>query len=735
MAARGVWAQRHVRADLGMRVAIQRELAADGPLLIDEVCFRVPGPRDPVAAIPSLPCEGVVHLDLSRGLGPHTVEWLMSGNETSDSTTKTAWNRPVLGDPGFDPPSETGETASAPTPRPNAARYLSSAALDAALTADVAARLRGSDAIALTVRVPSSAWVAPLKSAFASLNDRLEIFARDGSSRTQHKAESSNDQVSEYLSTGRSVVGIANSIAMLPRSLVATADANVDVRADARVVCDAIARFVGAPLPTEQIEGLGSLDFHDIVSAFRAGSTTTEIVERLRLAARRLSSPRDDRLPRLTDAVEYGPVRAWGLALGRDFDDYRAGRIAWRDVGANAVFAGEPGLGKTYFARVLAAHLGIPLIASSISETFASSAGYLDSVIKAIRDTFSRAEASAPCALLWDEIDALPMRVSLDGRSSSWWTPVVTEFLTLLDSAVSSDRAGVCVWAATNYADRIDPALVRPGRLDRIIHFAAPAADGIAPIARHHLDGELRGVDLSGIGQLGLGRSPAEIAAAVKNGRRAARQAGRSLAYDDLVEALAPRGDIDPATLLRISSHEAGHAVTAIALGADEVVAADVIETAQSFGRTVMRRRAGIETRTTIENRVTAQLGGRAAEALLFDGDCSANSGGDGSSDLAIATRLIAALHFSSGLGGGDLAYLGDEKAAAEMMRLDARLRTAVNAELVRLHDRAIEILRRERAALDAIAQALAERRHLAGDEIRRLFAENSNPREKPESC
>jgi hypothetical protein len=51
------------------------------------------------------------------------------------------------------------------------------------------------------------------------------------------------------------------------------------------------------------------------------------------------------------------------------------------------------------------------------------------------------------------------------------------------------------------------------------------------------------------------------------------------------------------------------------------------------------------------------------------DGDCSANSGGDGSSDLAIATRSIAALHFSAGLGGGDLAYLGDETAAAEMMR------------------------------------------------------------------
>jgi len=73
MAARSVWAQRHMRIDLGMRVAIQRELAADGPLPLDEICTRVIGPRDPIAAIASLACEGVVHLDLSSGFGLHTV--------------------------------------------------------------------------------------------------------------------------------------------------------------------------------------------------------------------------------------------------------------------------------------------------------------------------------------------------------------------------------------------------------------------------------------------------------------------------------------------------------------------------------------------------------------------------------------------------------------------------------------------------------------------------------------
>jgi hypothetical protein len=252
----------------------------------------------------------------------------MSDNETSDTATKTAGGRPVLGDPDVDLPEEEAAAAGEAATSPDAARCLSSAVLDAALTADVAARLRGSDAIALTVRVPSSAWVAPLKSAFVRLNNRLELVARDGSSRTQHKAESGNDEVSKYLLSGRSVVGIANSIAMLPRSLVAAADANVVARADARVVCDAIARFIGASLPLEQIEGLGSLDFHDIVSAFRAGSTTTEIVERLRLAARRLSSPRDDRLPRLTDAVEYGPARAWGSGSRQGFTTAPSGSCA-----------------------------------------------------------------------------------------------------------------------------------------------------------------------------------------------------------------------------------------------------------------------------------------------------------------------------------------------------------------------------------------------------------------------
>ncbi|MET4260009.1 cell division protease FtsH [Bradyrhizobium sp. S3.12.5] len=624
------------------------------------------------------------------------------------------------------PPEEAENYA--PRERLEPVRCIVDAALDAALSDDVRTRLSGPEAVAVVIRVPAAAWVAPVETAIERLNPRARVFARDGSNKSGHKSDVGNGEVAGHLARGRTVVGIAPSIAMLPRALVAAADLTVELKIASDIVGRAIARFTEVATAPEGIEKLGHLDLHDIVSAFRGGSKPAEIVERLDRTALRLSSPRTDRLPLLADAIEYGRARDWGLALGKDFSEYQKNSgLAFRDIGANALFAGAPGLGKTYYCRILCAHLGIPLIATSIAETFATSAGYLDSVIKAVRDTFAKAEASAPCAILWDEIDALPSRATLGRNSnlSSWWTPVVAEFLTLLDSAAGGDRPGVFVWGATNYPDRVDPALIRPGRLDRVIHFAEPGPDGIVSIARHHLAGELAGVDLAPIGQLGLGCSPAEIAGAVKTARSAARAAKRAIAYDDLVEALAPRVDLDARTLRRIAEHEAGHAVTAIALSVDDVVAVDIGGDRGALGRTVMRQHTLIETRATIESRVVAQLGGRAAEVVIYDGDCSANAGGGESSDLARSTEAVAALRVSMGLGDG-LAYLGDPASAMQALRFDPKLKAAVDRDLATLHARAVEIVRRHRKALDAIATALVERRHLSGDEVRRIFAKHS---------
>lgn len=612
--------------------------------------------------------------------------------------------------------------------RPDAPRCLADAAVEAALTEETLARLKG-EALAVVVRVPGASWVAPIEGAIKRLNDRARVIARDGSSRTEHKADIGNGDVARQLAAGKAVVGIAALASILPRALTAAADLTIEIGVDADVLGAAVARFTkSAPAP-EPIEGLGALDFDDLVSGFRAGSGPAKIAERLRRSARRLTAPREDRLPKLVDALEYGEARDWGLALGQSFSDFQNLRVPWSEAGAgaNALFGGPPGLGKTYFARILANHLGVPLIAASLSDIFATSAGYLDSVIKGVRDVFGKAEANAPAAILWDELDALPSREifrnnNSRSNASSWWTPVIAEFLLQLDSAIAGRRRAVFVWAASNYPSRVDPALLRPGRLDRVIHFRPPGPEGIVSILRHHLEGELPGVDLTAIGQLGLGRSPAEIAAAVPSARRAARAAKRPLGYDDLLEALAPRIDVDDATLQRIANHESGHVVTALALNVDEVVAVDVVGNAGAYGRTVMRQRPGIETRATIENRAISQLGGRAAECEIYDGDCAGNSGGDASSDLGVATCAVTALRISMGLGG-ELTYRGGPEAVTQLLRTDPLLRAAVDGDLARLHGRAVDIIRRHRSALDAIAAALLERRHLTGDDARAIFA------------
>jgi hypothetical protein len=89
-------------------------------------------------------------------------------------------------------------------------------------------------------------------------------------------------------------------------------------------------------------------------------------------------------------------------------------------------------------------------------------------------------------------------------------------------------------------------------------------------------DSVANGGDLTAIGQLALGQSPAELSAAVRTARRLVRQAQRTLDYDDLIGAIAPRDELESSTLRRVAVHEAGHAVVALALGVDEFVAVSI---------------------------------------------------------------------------------------------------------------------------------------------------------------
>ncbi|MFC6791753.1 hypothetical protein ACFQE0_20450 [Methylobacterium komagatae] len=174
---------------------------------------------------------------------------------------------------------------------------------------------------------------------------------------------------------------------------------------------------------------------------------------------------------------------------------------------------------------------------------------------------------------------------------------------------------------------------------------------------------------------------------------------------------------------MRSALHEAAHAVGAEVLRIAHVEQVDLILRETAAGGTSMRSRLGpLPTRDGLERMVTSLLCGRAAETV-FLGEASAGSGGDATSDLARATAFVAGIHGSFGLGGG-IIYRGPMEAVAHTLAADHALRAAVEADLARLQGEAERLVSEYQDVVQAVAEALLERRVLGGDALRRLIAE-----------
>ena len=168
---------------------------------------------------------------------------------------------------------------------------------------------------------------------------------------------------------------------------------------------------------------------------------------------------------------------------------------------------GPPGCGKTFIARAIAGELGAKFFTISIADILDP---YLGKSEKNVHDIFQYARRQAPCVLFIDEVDALGQRRT--SMTSSLLRGVVNQMLTELDG-VSQDNEGVYVLAATNQPWDVDPALRRPGRLDRTILVVPPDEEARAEIFRHHLEGRpVENVELKKLAKASNGLSGADIA-------------------------------------------------------------------------------------------------------------------------------------------------------------------------------------------------------------------------------
>ena len=464
-----------------------------------------------------------------------------------------------------------------------------------------------------------------------------------------------------------------------------------------------------ARLPDDaHCKGLGP---DDLVLALRSPTLTGAIA-----ALVAATTPATTEGPGLADFPLPREVREPVEQMVADLLAWKAGEIPWKDVSRGLLLAGPPGCGKTEVPRLIARSAGITVVSGSIAD-WSAEGGRGSEVVKAMREAFGKAAASAPSVLFLDELDAVGDRDRVGDNNRTWTEYVVTALLAAMDGFEGLE--GVVLMGATNHPDRIDRAVRRPGRFDKVLSLGYPTHELIPAAIRWQAWPDLADIDLTGLAARAVGMSGADIAAWVRSARALARRERHPLGVEHLESTLNELRPPLPSQLRwQIAVHEAGHAVT----GAATAVARPLMLAIQGGGgvtRQSLERRG--QRRGDLIDALAIDLGGRAAELIVF-GQPSGGAGGDSTSDLARATQTAATLELSLGLGA-DLLWLGDPDTVLARLRVEPFLRARIEARLQEAQARALRLVEANRSVLVEMATALVRTGLLTGPALEALVA------------
>jgi hypothetical protein len=543
------------------------------------------------------------------------------------------------------------------------------------------------------------------------------VLARDGSSAKEHVPERGNDSIAPALHKRSSIIGIApNPKQHLPRDLLRAAEYHVVIGSLDPAAISLVIKAVTGKAPSDPLDAelARTADILDLCIAVHRDLSPEECVVRLGEIIRKKGLI-DATGPSLEELSGYGDARQWGLDLASDLQKFREGHIRWEEIEKSLLLAGPPGVGKTQYAKALSRSLSLPLISTSVADW--NSSPYLSGTLSAMKNVFAQARRLAPsgvCVFI-DELDGISNRGNLKGEYVEYWSQIVNLLLESLSFA--SEIPGTIICAATNFPEKIDPAVLR--RFDRTIHIEKPSTDDLVSIFRHHLKNALKDDDVMPVALAARGATGANVAGWVRRARGQARRAKRDLVIDDLLAVVTSGRPAFPPKLARaICIHEAGHIIVASLVVGCTPSSVSIIDTGAIT--TIDIELAQSQTLAGLQDQMIVLLAGRAAEeVLLAPEEVTAGAGLDAKSDFSKATRIAMEIETKFGFGSLGVLHLPDE---AVHFALGSKLLAILKDRLDACQARAREIVTDNRQAVIAVAEALEARRYLEKDEIDALL-------------
>ena len=395
------------------------------------------------------------------------------------------------------------------------------------------------------------------------------------------------------------------------------------------------------------------------------------------------------------------------------------------------LLCGQPGTGKTLIAKAIAGQAKVPFISMSGSEFIEMFAGLGAS---RVRKLFEKAKKISPCIIFIDEIDAIGARRSSGSGAETENNQTLNQLLVEMDGFDTEET--IIVLAATNRPEMLDKALLRPGRFDRRINIAIPDLRGREAILKIHAKEKkfAEDVNLKSIAEDTAGFTGADLAnilneaaiIATINEHKAITNKDIEDAVKKVTVGLEKQSRVVPEKDKRLTAfHEAGHAIVSSMLETQkEIKEVSIIPRGVAGGYTMYKTNEDkyYISKTEMEEKLVALLGGRAAEKIALD-DISTGASNDIEVATEIAKNMIVKYGMSENLGP---ISINTERDPYELQMLGERFGDAIGAEVKVLLDtaytRAQSLIINNMDKLNKVAEALLEKEVISAEEFQELI-------------